>query len=297
LLKIFFFRYNAGMGKVRRTPSAFTLIELLVVISIIAMLMALLTPALSRARRYARSAVCMANVRRLALAGKMYVEAHDAFPPHRMKKAHFSDAENYVNQYGRDRPRWQWFFDQGVGPVIDPSPWVRAKGDVFTDNETLMMTNDYFICPSFRHAEYSVYDIRNGSYGYNYQYLGNARDRPDLGKYQNYPVTESQIKRPTDTIIIGDGRGSEHPHGPHSYKLDPPKLALSTGAIYFGNWDMPTIEQQHCPAEARHDDKANVSFLDGHAESLTLRELGYITDENGVVVANHPDGTNRLFTA
>jgi prepilin-type N-terminal cleavage/methylation domain-containing protein/prepilin-type processing-associated H-X9-DG protein len=284
------------MRQIKRTSNAFTLIELLVVISIIALLMALLTPALSRARRYARSAVCMANVRRLALAGKMYVEEHDAFPPHRMKKAHFSDSDNYVNQYGRDRPRWQWFFDQGVGPVIDPSPWIRAKGDVFTDNDTLMMTNDYFICPSFRHAEYSVYDIRNGSYGYNYQYLGNARDRPDLGKYQNYPVSESQIKRPTETIIIGDGRGSEHPHGPHSYKLDPPKLALSTGAIYFGNWDMPTIEQQHCPAEARHDDKANVSFLDGHAESLTLKELGYITDENGVVIANHPDGTNRFFT-
>lgn len=279
-----------------QTKKAFTLIELLVVISIITLLMGILLPALSSVREHARSTVCLTNVRRLALAGVMYAHANEAFPPHRMKKRSFSDPDNFVNKYGRERPRWQWFFNQGVGPVIDPSPWVKKKGDIFTDYDTLMMTNDYFICPSFRHYEYSVYDIRNGSYGYNYQYLGNARDRPDLGKYQNFPVRESVIKIPSATIIVGDSRGSKSPHGPHSYKLDPPKIALSTGAIYFGNWVQPTIEKQHCPAEARHNRKANVSFLDGHVKSMTLEEMGYVVDENGLVIADHPGGNNRLFT-
>jgi len=289
-------QYNLRMTKKKQTKKAFTLIELLVVISIIAMLTGILLPALSSVRKSAYSAVCLTNVRRLALAGMMYAQDNEAFPPHRMKKKCFFDPYNFVNEYGRDRPRWQWFFDQGVGPVIDPSPWVKKKGDIFTDDDTLMMTNDYFICPSFHHYEYSVYDIRNGSYGYNYQYLGNARDRPDLGKYQNFPVMESAIKAPSATIIIGDGRGSKYPHGEHSYKLDPPKLALSTGAIYFGNWQQPTIEEQHCPAEARHKNKTNVSFLDGHAKSMTLEELGYVVDENGLVITNHPGGNNCLFT-
>jgi len=288
--------YNTSMRNKKYTVRAFTLIELLVVISIIALLMGILVPVLSRVRRSARSVVCLSNVKRLALAGMMYAQENGTFPPHRMKRKDFFDSHNYVNEYGRDRPRWQWFFDQGVGPVIDPSGWVKQKGDVFTDDDTLMMTNEYFICPEFKHPQYSVYDIRNGSYGYNYQYLGNARDRPDLGKFQNFPVRESDIERPADTIVVGDGRGSAHPHGRHSYKLDPPKLALSTGAIYFGNWKLPTIEQQHCPAEDRHSGRANVSFLDGHAESLTLAELGYIVDETGLVIANHPAGTNRLFT-
>ncbi len=289
-------QYNLRMTQKKQIKKAFTLIELLVVISIITLLTGILLPALSSVREHARSTVCLANVRRLALAGVMYAQANGAFPPHRMKKRYFSDPYNFVNKYGRDRPRWQWFFDQGVGPVIDPSPWVKKKGDIFTDDDTLMMTNDYFICPSFRHYEYSVYDIRNGSYGYNYQYLGNARDRPDLGKYQNFPVRESAIRIPSATIIVGDGRGSYYPHGPHSYKLDPPKIALSTGAIYFGNWIQPTIEEQHCPAEARHNHKANVSFLDGHVKSMILEELGYVVDENGLVIANHPGGNNRLFT-
>ena len=275
---------------------AFTLVELLVVISIIAMLMGILLPVLSRVRRSARSVVCLANVKRLAMAGTMYAQASGAFPPHRMKRRSFTDPHNFVNEYGRDRPRWQWFFDQGVGPVIDPSPWVKQKGDVFTDDQTLMMTNDYFICPEFRHAQYSVYDIRNGSYGYNYQYLGNARDRPDLGKFQNFPVRESAIERPSATVVIGDGRGSGHPHGEHSYKLDPPRLALSTGAIYFGNWKQPTIELQHCPVEDRHNRRANISFLDGHAATISLKELGYVVGEDGLVTANHPAGSNRLFT-
>lgn len=284
------------MRRLKHSAGAFTLIELLVVISIIALLMGILLPVLSRVRRSARSVVCLANVKRLALAGMMYAQENGAFPPHRMKREKFTDTHNYVNEYGRDRPRWQWFFDQGVGPVIDPSRWVRQKGDVFTDDDTLMMTNEYFICPEFRHPQYSVYDIRNGSYGYNYQYLGNARDRPDLGKFQNFPVRESDIERPADTIVIGDARGSGHPHGQHSYKLDPPRLALSTGAIYFGNWQQPTIEQQHCPAEDRHSGRANVSFLDGHAKSMTLKEIGYVVNDNGTVIPNHPAGTNRLFT-
>lgn len=284
------------MGFERHTRRAFTLVELLVVMSVIAVLMGILLPALGRVRKSARSLVCIANVKRLALAGVMYAQTNGAFPPHRMKRRHFSDPDNYVNKYGRDRPRWQWFFDQGVGPVIDPSGWVKGQGDIFTDDDTLMMTNDYFICPEFRHPEYSVSDVRNGSYGYNYQYLGNARDRPDLGQFQNFPVAESTIERPSLTIVVGDGRGSGYPHGPHSYKLDPPKIALSTGAIYFGNWKEPTVEQQHCPAEDRHHCKANVSFLDGHAKSMTLEDLGYVVDETGLVIANHPGGSNRLFT-
>jgi len=61
---------------------AFTLIELLVVISIIALLIAILLPALGAARESARSAQCLSRVRQIAIAATTYsVDNKDQYPP------------------------------------------------------------------------------------------------------------------------------------------------------------------------------------------------------------------------
>jgi len=61
--------------------NGFTLIELLVVIAIIAILAAMLLPALSQARERARSAVCMNNLKQLMIAYIMYAADNDGYQP------------------------------------------------------------------------------------------------------------------------------------------------------------------------------------------------------------------------
>ena len=60
-----------------RTRKAFTLIELLVVIAIIAILMAVLMPALKRAREGGKRAACLSNLKQLTLAWNMYADEND----------------------------------------------------------------------------------------------------------------------------------------------------------------------------------------------------------------------------
>src|SRR3954471_20416409 len=81
----------------KRRAKAFTLVELLVVIGIIAVLLSILLPTLSRARRSAYTVQCQSNMRQLAAAMLMYIQdAKGKFPPAMVPPG-------VINQHG-----WWW---------------------------------------------------------------------------------------------------------------------------------------------------------------------------------------------
>jgi prepilin-type N-terminal cleavage/methylation domain-containing protein/prepilin-type processing-associated H-X9-DG protein len=300
----------------------FTLIELLVVIAIIGILVTLILPAVAAARASANSTVCQSNLRQFGLAINQYRDDNGVYPQYR------AEYPPITNAYGVNRPRWQWIMASYLGGFAQNPDAITAAGVSDPTYTLVPLDNKVFVCPSLDAAGGYSLSIRSGSYGYNFGYLGNNRtmlDGDNTTPTLHYPV--KSVKEVTRTIAFGDSRGGMIPHGGHSMTLDPPHMVVRFDRLsvnspywqqaYFGNLyasgvgpagvnpygpdeGPPDIVIPFSPAEARHKGRANMVFLDGHAESLTLADLGYSLLNNVPQCQTNatplPGATNRLWT-
>ncbi len=142
----------------RPRPAGFTLIELLVVISIIAVLIALLLPAVQSAREAARRSQCINNMKQIGVALHNYHSALNVFPPgyvSTVNKARTDacnqDVENTPGQSVDNGTGWAW--GSFLLPHLEQSTVYASinfnLSVAYHENDTASLTSlKVFLCPS-----------------------------------------------------------------------------------------------------------------------------------------------------
>ena len=161
--------------------NGFTLIELLVVVAIIAILAAMLLPALSKARKKAKDAVCMSNLKQLGLAAFIYANDYDGIMPGR--------------RFNSTNPPYQW--------VDQIQMYIKIK-----DKKDPKHVK-YFVCPEYDDLPSNHYKrLQPGNPVWNYA-INSAFNGAYHGQcnthYIGYCVRLNRINLPSKMMFLGDG--------------------------------------------------------------------------------------------
>lgn len=230
---------------------AFTLIELLVVIAIIALLMAILMPALNYVRKQARSGACQSNLRQLCLAMNLYALDHED------KTMPFSH-----------KPGMYWFHQM--------APYLSAKDYKNNPEEHLDGVMKVTFCPvtkrqdipdsSFYGSAYTSWRFMGGegSYGLNLWLLPDdpiyAPDFPAGNFFMKYSDAQQRVPLLGDSVWVGSW--------PFADDTVPDDLTGEVGSYPHGEG---FFMWRFCVD--RHKKAINIGFVDSHVDRIYLKDL------------------------
>lgn len=218
------------------SKAGFTLIEVLVVVALMAILSALMLPALGQAKAAATRIECVSNLRQLGLAASLYWDANEmhsfSYLNHRR-----GDGVTYWFGWLQSGNEGQRDFDPSLGALW---PYLGGQGIEH--------------CPSFKvHHRNFKQKARRASFGYGYNlHLSPSGTRPP--EEVNSRRLMNQLARPTETGLFADAAQINDFQAPAS--PDNPMVE----EFYYVSTGGPTYANGHF----RHRQRANVVFVDGH---------------------------------
>jgi len=217
----------------KRAKSGFTLIELLVVIAIIAILASLLLPTLGRAKDKAYAMSCLNNLKQLQVCFQLYATDNDDIMPPNNFVYHVNVGTTNDGVLGADELTWC----RSIAP-LDGYPINDATSLLFRYNQNA----DIYRCPADRST---VKDQpgkrRNRSFN-----MSNSINMTQAEHYRKF----TEVPRPTELFVWIDT---------HENAIwDATFGVLALGSYWQDFWlDIPAD---------RHQQGANISFVDGHAK-------------------------------
>lgn len=264
-------RVANGRARFISRCGGFTLIELLVVVSIIALLLSIVLPSLAQGRRQAKKTVCLSNLHQLGFASQMYLDESGGY------------FWKYLESVGTGATGGiQWWFGFEEGPSSPPGTMDRPLDrDRSILAPYIQNVHDTFVCPSFptgRSFFFPKFSPGGTSYGYNLHLTMDLNTPAPFKTKQR-----DRISFASDRFIFADGVHFDFDpqrFNEPAYIQFARKLSARTGYGHF-----------------RHNKRANVLFLDSHADSQSLRGEPYsgLTEADPIGNLSSPGGGDRIY--